>query len=143
MTDWFTNYAKIYKGAIHKWYPILGRGGRFSKIGESLCKKAFSIGGKSEIGGRGGQKWPQKIGYHLWTAPYLTRSDKIFLSNNFQIPQESISLRPRKQVSRYTIQPVVKELEYFFERIIFNFDVSSTKKYEKSAGIYMRRKIFP
>ena len=28
-------------------------GGRFSKIGESLYKKAFSIGGKSEIGGRG------------------------------------------------------------------------------------------
>ena len=40
-------------------------GGHFSKIGESLCKKAFSIGGKSEIGRRGGQKWPQKIGYHL------------------------------------------------------------------------------
>ena len=44
-------------------------GGRFSKIGESLCKKDFSIGGKSEIGGRGGQKRPQKIGYHIWTAP--------------------------------------------------------------------------
>ena len=41
------------KGAVHKWYPILGRGGRFSKIEESLCKKAFSIGGKLEIGGRG------------------------------------------------------------------------------------------
>ena len=26
-------------------------GGRFSKIGESLCKKSFSIGKKSEIGG--------------------------------------------------------------------------------------------
>ena len=62
-------WAENFFGAVHKWYPILGRGGRFSKIGESLCKKAFSIGGKSEIGGRGGQKWPQKIGYHLWTAP--------------------------------------------------------------------------
>ena len=31
-------------------------GGRFSKIGESLYKKAFSIGGISEIGGRGVQK---------------------------------------------------------------------------------------
>ena len=31
-------------------------GGRFSKFGDSLSKKAFSIGGKSEIGGRGGQK---------------------------------------------------------------------------------------
>ena len=30
-------------------------GGRFSKIGESLYKKAFSIGGKSEIVGGGGQ----------------------------------------------------------------------------------------
>ena len=28
-------------------------GGRFSKIGESLRKKAFSIGGKSEMGGGG------------------------------------------------------------------------------------------
>ena len=28
-------------------------GGRFSKLGESLCKKAFSIEEKSEIGGRG------------------------------------------------------------------------------------------
>ena len=27
--------------------------GRFSKIGESLCKKAFSIEEKSEIGGGG------------------------------------------------------------------------------------------
>ena len=34
-------------------------GGGFSKIGEFLCKKAFSIGGKSEIGpyrGEGGSK---------------------------------------------------------------------------------------
>ena len=37
-------------------------GGRFSKIGESLCKKAFSIGEKSEIGRRGGVKNdPKKI----------------------------------------------------------------------------------
>ena len=35
----------------------------------ALCKKAFSIGGESEIGG-GGSKMTQKIGYHLWTAPY-------------------------------------------------------------------------
>ena len=28
-------------------------GGRFSKFGESLYEKAFSIGGKSEIGGGG------------------------------------------------------------------------------------------
>jgi len=32
-------------------------GGCFSKIGETICKKAFSIRGKSEIGGEGeGQK---------------------------------------------------------------------------------------
>ena len=43
-------------------------GGRFSEIGESLCKKAFGIGGKSEKGG-GGSKITPKIGYHLWTAP--------------------------------------------------------------------------
>ena len=36
-------------------------GGRFSKIGESLCKKAFSIGGKSEIGGRGVKNDPKKL----------------------------------------------------------------------------------
>ena len=49
-------------------------GDKFSKIGESLCKKAFSIGGKSEIGGEGGKNdskksdiiygWPL-IGGHL------------------------------------------------------------------------------
>ena len=31
----------------------------FSKIGESLSKKAFSIGGKLEIGGREGQNGPK------------------------------------------------------------------------------------
>ena len=35
-------------------------GGRFSKIGESLCKEAFSIGEKSEIGGRGVKNDPKK-----------------------------------------------------------------------------------
>ena len=35
-------------------------GGRFSKIGESLCKKPFSIGGKSEIGGGGFKNDPIK-----------------------------------------------------------------------------------
>ena len=38
----------------------LGEGGWFSKIGESLCKKAFSIGGKSEIGGGGVKNDPKK-----------------------------------------------------------------------------------
>ena len=44
------------KGAFYYINHHKGRGGRFSKIGESLFKKAFSIGGKSEIGGRGDQK---------------------------------------------------------------------------------------
>ena len=35
-------------------------GGRFSKIGESLCKEALSIGGKSETGGEGGSKMTLK-----------------------------------------------------------------------------------
>ena len=35
-------------------------GGRFSKIGEFPCKKAYSIGGKSEIGGGGVKNDPQK-----------------------------------------------------------------------------------
>ena len=35
-------------------------GGVFSKIGESLYKNAFSIGGKSEIGGRGVKNDPKK-----------------------------------------------------------------------------------
>ena len=35
-------------------------GGRFSKIGESLCKKAFNIGEQSEIGGRGVNYDPKK-----------------------------------------------------------------------------------
>ena len=35
-------------------------GGRFSKIRESLCKNAFSIGGKSEIGGKGGSNMTSK-----------------------------------------------------------------------------------
>ena len=34
-------------------------GGRFSKIGESLCNIFFSIGGKSEIGGRGVKMTPK------------------------------------------------------------------------------------
>ena len=34
-------------------------GGRFSKIGESLCKKAFGIGGRSEIGGGGSKMTPK------------------------------------------------------------------------------------
>ena len=34
-------------------------GGRFSKIGESFCKKAFSIRGKSEIGGMGAKMTPK------------------------------------------------------------------------------------
>jgi len=34
-------------------------GGRFSKIGESLCKTAFSIGAKSEIGGGGSKMTPK------------------------------------------------------------------------------------
>ena len=33
--------------------------GRFSKIREILCKTAFSIGGKSEIGGRGVKNDPK------------------------------------------------------------------------------------
>ena len=45
-------------------------GGRFSKIGESLCKRAFSIGEKiGDRGKGGGQKLPKNIGYHLWMAP--------------------------------------------------------------------------
>ena len=32
----------------------------FSKMGESLCKKAFSIGGKSEIGEMGVKNDPKK-----------------------------------------------------------------------------------
>ena len=35
-------------------------GGRFSKIGDSLSKKAFSIGGKSEIGEKGVKNDPKK-----------------------------------------------------------------------------------
>ena len=34
--------------------------GSFSKVGESLCKKAFSIGEKSEIGGGGVKNDPKK-----------------------------------------------------------------------------------
>ena len=34
-------------------------GGRFPKIGESLCKNAFSIGGKSEMGGEGSKMAPK------------------------------------------------------------------------------------
>ena len=44
-------------------------GARFSKIREFLYQKAFSIGEKSELGGKGGQKWLKNIGYHLWMAP--------------------------------------------------------------------------
>ena len=46
-----------------------GGGGRFSKIGESLCKKALNIGGKSETGGGGVKNDPQKSDIILWTAP--------------------------------------------------------------------------
>ena len=35
-------------------------GGRFSKIGESLSKKTFSIGKKSEMGGRGVKNDPKR-----------------------------------------------------------------------------------
>ena len=34
-------------------------GGRFSKIGESFCKKAFSIRGKSKMGGWGAKMTPK------------------------------------------------------------------------------------
>ena len=34
-------------------------GGSFSKVRESLCKKAFIIGGKSEIGGGGSKINPK------------------------------------------------------------------------------------
>ena len=46
-------------------------GGRFSKIGESLCKKAFSIGGKSEIGGRGGVKNDPKKSDIIYGRPHI------------------------------------------------------------------------
>ena len=39
----------------------------FLKIGESLCKEAFSIG-RRKIKDKG-EGMTQKIGYHLWTAP--------------------------------------------------------------------------
>ena len=49
-------------------------GGRFSKIGKSLCKKAFSIGGKSEIGGGGGSKKTTKNRISFMDGP-LSHSD--------------------------------------------------------------------
>jgi len=63
------------------------RGGdKFSKIGESLCKKAFSIGGKSEIGGGGVEndskkwdiiyEWPQR-------RCYMTMEDKFEHSGSY------------------------------------------------------------
>ena len=44
------------------------KGGRFSKIGESLCKKVFSIGEKSEIGG-GSFKMTQKCRISFMDGP--------------------------------------------------------------------------
>ena len=46
----------------------LREGDRFSKIGESLCKKAFSIGGKSEMGG-GGVKNDPKNRMYIYGRP--------------------------------------------------------------------------
>ena len=44
-------------------------GGRFSKIGVSLYKKAFSIGEKSEIWGREGSKMTQKYRISFMDGP--------------------------------------------------------------------------
>ena len=48
-------------------------GGRFSKTGGPLCKKAFSIVGKSEIGG-GGSKMTPKNRISFMDGP---KADKI------------------------------------------------------------------
>ena len=53
-------------------------GGRFSKIGESLGKKDFSIGGKSEIGG-GGVKNDPKNSDIIYGWPHTCYSILSFL----------------------------------------------------------------
>ena len=52
-------------------------GGRFSKIGESLCKEAFSIGGKSEIGGEGVKNDPKKSDI-IYGRPQISKPAKAF-----------------------------------------------------------------
>ena len=47
---------------------------RFSKIGESLCKKAFSIVGKSEMGGGGGVKNDPKKSDIIYGRPLTVSS---------------------------------------------------------------------
>ena len=84
-------------------------GGSFSKIGDSLSKKAFSIGGKSEIGGRGGQKWPQKIGYHLWTAPFEFLQMRFKNNCSFLRLEAEFDLRD-PEVVKQVIQPQVASI---------------------------------
>ena len=43
--------------------------GMFSKIGYSLSKTIFNIGGKLEIRGEGVKNDHPKIGYHIWMYP--------------------------------------------------------------------------
>ena len=55
------------------------------KIGyylDNTSKKGSKLAKKSDMGRQVGQKWPPKIGYHMWMAPYIV--DKTQAEKNLE-----------------------------------------------------------
>ena len=76
-------------------------GVRLSKIGESLFKKTFSIGGKSEIGGRGVKNDPEKLDI-IYGWPLIQFQVYIYMAFN------SCVLSPRSLDKEKSNKPLLK-----------------------------------
>ena len=78
MEKFGNNLKKSSKITALKPFSCTVEGGRFSKIGESLCKKAFSKGGISDIGG-GGVKNDSKKSDIIYGRPLFIIESKSWL----------------------------------------------------------------